>query len=271
MLPSFEYAAPRSRVQLLDLLAERGHEARLLAGGTDLLVGMRSGAVAPALVVDLKRVAGYGGLAWSEAEGLVIGPNATIGDLLREKRVREEYPLLAACARDFATGQVRNRATVIGNAVNASPAADMAPALLCLEARAVLASRSSERELPLREFFAGPKRSAARADEVVERIVVPAESARARGDYRKLKRIGGHDLALVGVAVMKKDGVLRLGLASLGPTPLVVDGLRESDPPDAVVAAAERSMSPIDDLRCSREYRAFMAGVLVRRLLEEVA
>ncbi len=271
MLHDFEYAAPRARTELLDLLAERGHETMLLAGGTDLLPGIRAGLAKPALVLDLKRVAGYVGLAWSAVEGLVIGPTATINDILREPRIAEEYPLLAACACDLASHQVRNRATVIGNLVNASPCSDMAPALLCLDARVILASRKSEREVPLREFFTGVKRTVMHSNEILERIIVPAESARARGSYRKLKRIKGHDLGIVGVALMKKDGIMRLGLSSVAPTPLLVDGLGESDDADAVVAAVMKAIRPISDLRCTKEYRAFMVGVFTRRLLEEVA
>jgi CO/xanthine dehydrogenase FAD-binding subunit len=271
MLHEFEYAAPRRREELLGILAERGREAKVLAGGTDLLVNIRAGIAAPALIVDLKKVEGYGGLGWSASEGLAIRPATSINDLLREPRVREEYPLLAACARDLASYQLRNRATVIGNVVNASPCSDMAPALLCLGARVVLASARGEREMPLRDFFTGVKRTVIAPDEILERIVVPALSARARGSYRKLKRICGHDLGIVGVAVMKKDGLLRLGLSSVAPTPVLVDGLRETDAADAVVAAAMKAISPISDLRCTKEYRAFMAETFLRRLLEEVA
>jgi len=271
MLHDFEYAAPRARAELLELLAERGDEAKLLAGGTDLLPGIRSGLAKPALVLDLKRVAGYVGLAFSAVEGLVIGPTATVNDILRDSRIAVEYPLMAACARDLASHQVRNRATVAGNLVNASPCSDMAPALLCLDARVVLASRRSEREVALREFFTGVKRTVMRSDEVLERIIVPAEMARARGSYHKLKRIKGHDLGIVGVALMKKDGLLRLGLSSVAPTPLLVEGLGESDTPDEVVAAVMKAIRPISDLRCTKEYRAFMVGVFARRLLGEVA
>lgn len=271
MLHDFEYAAPRGRAELLDLLAERGDEAKLLAGGTDLLPGIRAGLAKPALVLDLKRVADYVGLAWSDVEGLVIGPTATINDILRETRITQEYPLLAACASDLASHQVRNRATVAGNIVNASPCSDMAPALLCLDARVVLASRRSEREIALREFFTGVKRTVMRSDEILERIIVPAEMARARGSYRKLKRIKGHDLGIVGVALMKKDGLARIGLSSVAPTPLLVEGLREADSPDDLVAAVMRAIRPISDLRCTKEYRAFMIEAFTRRLAEEVA
>jgi CO/xanthine dehydrogenase FAD-binding subunit len=271
MLHRFEYAAPRGRAELLDLLAARGRSAMLLAGGTDVLVNIRGGAVRPELVIDVKRVPGWGAITWSATDGLVIRPATTINALLRDAVVRERFPLLVGCARDLASHQIRNRATVIGNIVNASPCADMAPALLCLEARAQVASTRGAREIPLRDFFTGVKRTRLAPDEVLERVVVPAPLAGARGGYRKLKRINGHDLGIVGVAVMKQDGRLRVGISSAAPTPVLVDGLLESTPADAVVDAVRGATSPISDVRCTREYREHVVEIFVRRLLQEVA
>ena len=137
-------------------------------------------------------------------------------------------------------------------------------------ARTESALRGSERTIPMREFFTGVKRTVLAPDELLERIVVPPASAGARGGYHKLKRISGHDLGIVGVAVMKHGGRLALGISSAAPTPVLVDGLKESDPADAVVAAARKAISPISDLRCTKEYREHMVEVFVRRLLQEV-
>ena len=271
MLHRFEYTAPRERAELLGILAERGGTAMLLAGGTDVLVNIRGGFARPDVVIDVKRVKGYGELTWSAGEGLVIRPATTINDVLNSAAVREKYPLLIACAHDLASHQIRNRATVIGNIVNASPCADMAPALMCLGARALVASKRGEREIPIQEFFTGVKRTRLEPDELLERIVVPAASAGARGGYRKLKRISGHDLGIVGVAVMKHAGSLRLGISSAAPRPILVDGLRESASADAVVEAARKAISPISDVRCTKEYREHMVEIFVRRLLQEVA
>ncbi|HET7839180.1 MAG TPA: molybdopterin dehydrogenase, partial [Rectinemataceae bacterium] len=106
--------------------------------------------------------------------------------------------------------------------------------------------------------------------ELLELIVVPADTAGARGSYRKLKRINGHDLGIVGVAVMKKAGLMRIAVSSAAPTPVLVDGLAEDTSPDAAVAAVRKAISPISDLRCSKEYREHMVEVFVRRLLEEL-
>lgn len=271
MLHEFRYLSPGTKAELHGILAERGRNSRILAGGTDLLVNIRNGVLRPDLVVDIKKVAGFQGLAWSAEDGLLIRPAATINDLLREREVRARYPLLADCAHDLASHQVRNRATVIGNVVNASPCSDMAPALLCLEASALISSARGERQVPFREFFTGVKKTVLREDEVLAAIVVPASSQGARGSYRKLKRIQGHDLGIVGVALMKLEGRLRLGVSSSAPTPVLVDGLREDEDLEAVLAAVRKAISPISDLRCSKEYRAFMVETYVRRLMAEVA
>lgn len=271
MTAMFDYRAPVLRGELLSLLADHGAGVRVLAGGTDLLGDLRSGFVQPSLVVNLKNVDGYSDISWSADDGLIIRPAVTINDVLQNAQVRGSFPLLVACAEDLASHQIRNRATVVGNVVNASPCADMAPALLCLGARAVISSETAQRTVPFTEFFTGVKRTVLQSDEILEEIIVPPEAAGARGSYRKLKRIKGHDLGIVGVAASSKDGALRLGVSSCAPTPLLVEGLSARDPADAVVAAVHQAISPISDVRCSREYREHMVEVFVRRALQEVA
>ena len=163
MLHQFDYLAPRTRAELHGVLAEHGQAASLLAGGTDLLVNVRAGLARPRVVVDAKKVEGFSGVSWSEWEGLIIRAGATINQVLGDARAINDYPLLIACARDLASHQVRNRATVIGNVVNASPCSDMAPALLCLRAHAVISSKRGERETPFKDFFKGVKRTVGRA------------------------------------------------------------------------------------------------------------
>ena len=271
MTAGFSYRSPVLREELLGLLAEHGASARVLAGGTDVMIDMRAGFAHPKVVVDLKKVEGFSRISWSPSDGLIIRPTVTINDVISNAKIRQSYPLLVECARDLASHQIRNRATVIGNVVNASPCADMSPALLCLGASAVLSSKEGRRVVPFREFFTGVKRTVLGVGEILEEIVVPPESADARGAYRKLKRIKGHDLGIVGVAAMNNDGVLSLGISSCAPTPLLVDGLSARDPVDVAVAAARDAIHPIDDLRCSREYRAHMVEVFVRRVFQEVA
>jgi CO/xanthine dehydrogenase FAD-binding subunit len=267
---TFEYLAPESRLELLDVLADHGPTAKLLAGGTDLLVDLRNQLVHPRCVVDLKKVGGYSDISWSEDAGLRIGAAVTISDILRSQVILDSYPLLVDCARDLASPQVRNRATVVGNVVNASPCSDMAPALLCLGARAVISSRRGQRSVPFTEFFRGVKETVLEPDEILESIAVPPESADGRGGYRKLKRIKGHDLGIVGVALFKKDGVMSLGISSCAPTPILVNGFPGDAAAEEVLAATQSAISPISDLRSSKEYREHIVAVFTRRLLQEV-
>jgi CO/xanthine dehydrogenase FAD-binding subunit len=271
MTDVFSYRSPVLRAELLGLLAEHGKSARLLAGGTDVMIDMRAGFAHPKLVVNLKNVQGFSDISWSHAEGLIIRPAVSLNDVLADAKIRDSYPLLVACAEDLASHQLRNRATVIGNVVNASPCSDMAPALLCLGASAVISSKGGQRVVPFKEFFTGVKKTVLRADEILEEVIVPPQGAGARGAYHKLKRIKGHDLGIVGVAALNSGGVLSLGISSCAPTPLLVEGLSATDPVEAVVAAARAAIHPISDLRCSKEYRIHMVEVFVRRVLQEVA
>ncbi len=270
MLHQFSYAAPRSKSELFSILDDQGAQAKVLAGGTDLLVNIRNGVMKPQLVVDIKKVSGYQGISYSPTEGLVFRPSVTINEILRDPEVRDHYPLLQECGHDLASYQVRNRATIMGNVVNASPCSDMAPALLCLGARAVIASGKGTREVPFTEFFTGVKKTVLSPSEVLEAIVIPPSTAGGRGAYKKLKRINGHDLGIVGVAVFIKDDMLRIAVSSAAPTPVVTPDLPANTAIEDAVVATRKIISPISDVRCSKEYREFMVDVFVKRLLAEV-
>ena len=270
MLSSFTYLVPRTRSALHEMLSEHGQKARLLAGGTDLLVNIRNGVMSPEFVINVKKIGEFGGITYDEGEGLTIRPSVTINEVLRNKEVQNRFPLLAICAHDLASYQIRNRATVIGNVVNASPCSDMAPALLCLDAKAIVSSKAGAREVSFREFFVGVKKTVLKPEEILEQIVIPPQMKGARGSYHKLKRINGHDLGIVGVALMRHDGVLRLGISSAAPTPVFVGDLKETDSLETVTAAAMKAISPISDVRCSKEYREYMTQVFIKRLYEEV-
>ncbi len=268
MLHEFKYAAPRGYAELADALAN-DPGAKVLAGGTDLLVNIRSGLAKPTLVVDIKRIPGADVIGWDPVKGLSIGPAVTVNALLRSREARERYPLLAAAGHELASHQVRNRATVAGNVANASPCADMAPALLCLDASAVLRSSAGSRTVPFSAFFTGVKKTTLAPGEFIEAITVPASSSGARGDYRKMKRVKGHDLGIVGVMVAISGGRLRIAVSSAAPVPVLVDGLPSDADPDEAVARTLAAVKPIDDVRCTAEYRLFMIETYVRRLLGE--
>ena len=195
----FRYVRPRVHEELLEILATRDG-VQILAGGTDLLVDLRNGTKHPRTLVDVKGVDGYRDIVWDEDTGLSIGSSATINDLLYHPDVREHYPLLVACAADLASHQIRNRATVVGNVVNASPVRrhGAGPAVPHERPRSS-PPREGERTVPFSEFFTGVKRTVLtpRRGPRADRRCPPRPPVPA-ADYRKLKRIKGHDLGIVG-------------------------------------------------------------------------
>ncbi|MFW5689276.1 MAG: FAD binding domain-containing protein [Spirochaetota bacterium] len=270
MLHEFSYVAPESMDELLGFLAEHGPESTVFSGGTDLFVAIRAGLSRPSFVVDLKQVDELHDLSFSEADGLSIGACVTVNELVEHPIVSKRYPILRAAGEELATFQPRNRATVVGNVVTASPCGDMSSPLLCLGASVELRSARGSRTLLLKEFITGVKKTQIEPDEIVSRIVAPADQIDAAGGYRKLKRIKGHDLGVVSVALIKKAGTARVAISSAAPTPVLLPDFPLETPVAEIQAKAQESISPIDDVRCTKEYRAFMVDVFIRRLMEEV-
>ncbi|MDR2734915.1 MAG: FAD binding domain-containing protein [Spirochaetota bacterium] len=270
MLCEFDYLEPTTLADVLEILGQGDAGVRILAGGTDLLVNIRAGLITPKALVNIKKTAGLDTFAFHPDRGLEIGPAVTINQLITNTEIARRYPLLEQCAEMLASYQLRNRATVIGNIVNASPSADMAPALLCYRAKLTLTSKRGSRKVGIAEFFTGVKKTVLAADEIVEKITIPASEADGKGGYAKLKRIKGHDLGIVGVALHKKQDYIRIAVSASAPTPILAPDFQAKDSPDYIAEQVLAAIKPIDDIRSSREYRRFMASVFVKRLLEEV-
>ena len=279
---AFDFHTPVGLPEALGLLAELGAEAAPLAGGTDLLLRMRSGEQSPRAIVSLKRVKALEAVSFDAQQGLRLGARLTLRDLIRSPIVREHYPVLAQAAATMASEQVRSLATVGGNLVNAAPSADLAPPLLVLGAEVRLASASGERRLPLERFFLGPGLCDLKPEELLVEIQVPPPDGSAL--YLKHAPRAYMDIAVVGVAVGLGRGngngrSLRIALGAVAPVPLLarraadaVSGsrLRPADVERAAEIAAEEC-SPIDDVRASAAYRRRIVSVLVRRGLQEIA
>ncbi len=274
----FEFYAPTSLAEALEVLASYGERARPLAGGTDLLVQMREGRKAPQALVSLKRVDELRGLSFDPEQGLWLGARTTLREVTRSPLLREHYPCLVQAAAVMASEQVRSLATVGGNLCNASPAADLAPPLLALDAEAVIVGPGGERRLPLTEFFQGPGQTDLGRDELLKGLHLPPPRGRAL--YLKHAYRAYMDLAVVGVAVrlgtsQGADGA-RVALGAVALVPLRVEmaeAMLADGPPsperlEEVARAAAAACSPIDDVRGSAWYRRRMVEVLTRRALE---
>lgn len=269
MLHGFSYVEPTSMDVLVEFLALKGEQSSVFSGGTDLFINIRAGVSAPDYVVDLKRVNELRELTFDKKNGLSIGACVTVNELIEHDAV-QHYLILVESGSELATYQLRNRATVIGNIVTASPCGDMTSPLLCLGAEVVLASKHGTRQLPLREFITGVKTTQIAPDEIVSRIVVPTTYLDAAGGYKKLKRIKGHDLGVVAVAMIKTKEIVRVAISSAAPTSVLLDDFPLDVPVANIQKAAQSAISPIDDVRCTKEYRSFMVDVYIRRLFEEL-
>jgi carbon-monoxide dehydrogenase medium subunit len=258
-----KYLSPRSLDELFSLMRAHGPHARLLAGGTDLLVRVNKDSDAPLVVIDLKRVAALRSDVLETRAGISIGARAVMTDLVENHRVRQHFPALVESALVVGSVQIRNRATLGGNICNASPAADTAPALLAYGASVNIASANGSRRVPLDTFFTGPGSTVLSSGEILESIDLPFPPEPAASAFGRLTRRHGVDLAIVSVCcVAHESGRVRFAFGAVGPRPFVVDATVDA-PLDEVVAHA----NPISDLRASAEYRRAMLPVLARRTL----
>jgi carbon-monoxide dehydrogenase medium subunit len=275
----FAYYAPRSVPEAIDLLVDLGDRAKLLAGGTDLLLQMRSRQVEIDALVSIKHLELLNGIDYSSIDGLRIGASESLRSLTRAEIIKVKYPCLAETCYLMASEQVRSLATIGGNLCNASPAADLAPPLIALGASATIAGLSGERIIALEDFFLGPGECALRPDELLVDLIIPPP----RGDTVFLKHSprAYMDISVVGVAVNLdrfangKVRAARIALGAVAPTPIRARGaegilvgrvLSQKLIEKAAALAAEQA-SPISDIRGSDWYRKRMIAVLVRRSL----
>jgi carbon-monoxide dehydrogenase medium subunit len=280
--PPFEYAAPDHLDQALDLLAEHGDEAKILAGGQSLIPLLKLRFAAPALLIDLGRVPGLDTV--SERDGaLVVGALARHATLAAHPLLARRYPLMASAAPQIADPLVRNLGTIGGSLAHADPAGDWGAVMLALGAEVVAQSKAGQRVIPIAGFFLGALTTALAPGEILTEIRVPAPRARCGGAYLKLERKVG-DFATVGVAVhVELDGerIARagIGLTAVGPHNLAVPAAAalagvgtgqavEKQIAELAAAAAEVA-EPESDIRGSAEYKRHVVRVFVERGLRQ--
>jgi carbon-monoxide dehydrogenase medium subunit len=274
-MQAFAYARPATVAEAVALLEEHGPDARVLAGGTDLIIRLRDGSARPALVVDVKRIAELEPGIRVDDGTLRIGATTVMTDIVDDERVGRLFPALVEAAAVVGSVQIRNRATLAGNLCNASPAADTAPALLVFGASIVAAGPSGTRRIPLTEFFVRSGETTLARGELVTAIELPLPARPTGSAHVRRTRRRGHDLASVTLAVAIDDrGLTRLAYGSVGPRPvLVVDeaGIL-ADPTagdDARTAVLERLLAAARpsprSMRASPEYRLAMLRVLAAR------
>jgi len=273
----FEYHAPTNLKDALELLSKHGAEARLLAGGTDLLVKMKQRLIEPKHIINVKKIDELKGIV--EEDGLRMGAATKLRTIERSEVVKERFPLLGEAVRVIGSVQVRNMATVGGNLCNASPAADAAVALVALDAEARIIGPEGVRVVPMEAFFKGPGQTVLRPDELLTGISVPYLPEGTGTSFIKIGRTS-LDIATIniGAVLVMEGGVVkdcRIALGAVAPTPIRVGKaeafLRGKKLTDEVIGAAAEMVAggirPITDIRATAEYRREASKALTRDAL----
>ncbi len=278
-----QYHRPTTYQEALALLQELRGAARLVAGGTDVLVELRRGIRPTRTLIDLTALSELRTIREENGE-IVLGALATHNDVIASPLcVARAFPLAQACL-EVGAPAIRTRGTVAGNLVTASPANDTITPLIALDATLVLESARGERRVPLRQFYTGVRRTVLEPDEVVREIRIPALREDQRGVFLKLGLRRAQAIAVVNVAVVltfagRRVSEASLALGSVAPTiirvPAAEEVLRDAPlTPDRIAAAAEAASHaavPIDDVRASAWYRREAVAALVRQALELLA
>jgi len=275
---SYEYLKPTSLKEALELLGRYGEKAKLVAGGTDLMVQWKKKIISPEYVISLRNVPELSFVTYES--DLKIGSATTHRTLELSPIIREHFPILLDAVSNLGSVQVRNSATIGGNICNAAPSADTAPPLLALDAVAHIAGPQGERTMPIAEFFKGPSRTALASGEIVTHFSIPRPSPNTGMAYWKHTRRKAMDLPILGVAVLLSFGQdgktcakARISLGVAAPTPMrarKAEAYLEGKEVDrgaldesGKIAAGEAS--PRTTIRGSQWYREEMIRVLVRR------
>ena len=278
----FDFAAPDSLQQAIELLSRANGEARALAGGTDLIPQIKENRRHPSLVVDIKKIPELNVLAY-DADGLRIGAAVSCTRIAEFDAVKQHYPALAEACALIGSYQIQNRAALGGNICNAAPSADAVPPVLSYAGRLLLAGPNGQRELVAETFFTGPGQTVLTRGEVLVAIQLPPPAANSGAAYLRFIPREEMDIAVAGVGSFVQfsaDGQrcqqARITLASVAPTPVRADEAEAfvaGKPLDAETIAeagelAARAARPISDVRGSAAYRRELVKVLTRRTLQ---
>ncbi len=270
----FTYLRPTTLNQMFAALADPAATPILLAGGTDLIVRLRRGHLRPTVVVDTKSVRDLHGEILPVDGGLRFGARVTMTSVIQDARVRQNFEALVEAASVVGSVQIRNRATLVGNICNASPAADTVPALLVYSALANVVGPAGSRVVPLSEFFTGPGRTVLTRGEILESVDLPFPRVPVGAAFGRITRRRGVDLATINLCgLIASNGEARFSFGAVGPTAFVATDTSGALAPGGTDTAARASAlrglfagaRPITDVRGSHEYRTAMLEVMTER------
>ncbi len=274
ILNEFEYFKPSTISQTLKLLAKYKKSA-ILAGGTDLLNLLKEGSEKPEAVIDIKGLAGLRKIAFAEGR-LQIGALVTFSELIESEIIKRHFPLIVETAGTVASPGIRNRATMAGNICSAVPCLDSGPLLRAYDATVVAVGKAGKRKIPVAKWFLGPRKTGLKSQEIVSDLTIPLPKEEHAGCFIKLGRYAGEDLAQASVLTIALSGNrYRIAFGSVAPVPFRATKIEElliGKKLDARLLAKAKdlvasSISPITDLRASKEYRLHMCRVMLERSL----
>lgn len=284
-LPALELHEATSLDEAATLLARYAPDVRVLAGGTDVLVDLKTRRGTVGHLVSIQRIASLRGVN-ETAGGLTVGALTTLSELDASPIVAGRYPVIRDATSLMAAPQIRNAATVGGNIAGGVPCADLPPVLMVLDASVILWSAGEERTVPLAEFLLGPRRTILRPDEVLTAVTVPAPAQGSGAAYARFALRDGNAIAVAAVAVgLSLDADLtvlsaRIALGAVAPTPRLVEaagamlagrrlgGLDHEPGIDDVAEAAMAAAEPITDIRGTAGFRRRLVGILTRRAID---
>jgi CO/xanthine dehydrogenase FAD-binding subunit len=281
-LKPIDYAAPKTIAEAVALLAEKGDRARVLAGGTDILVQVREGRRDLDLLVDVKHIPEVNELTLDAQRGLRLGAAVPCYRIYEQRDIARAYPGLIDAAELVGGIQIQSRASVGGNVCNASPAADTIPPLIAYEAVCAIAGPKGSREVPIEKFFVAPGRTVLERGEFLVGFRLPLVKPRSGAHYLRFIPRNEMDIAVVGAGVAvtldesrRRCIAARVALAAVAPTPLFVPeaGAALMDGPvsealiEKAAALAQAAARPISDMRGDAAYRRHLVGVLTKRAL----
>lgn len=282
-MQAFDYVAAQSVDEVIGLLSEKGERARVLSGGTDLLVALREGRRTAEVVIDVKGLPETTEMTYDPEKGLTLGAAVPCHRMYDDDAIASAYSGLMDSAHLIGGTQIQGRASMGGNLCNASPAADSTPNLIAYGAICNIAGPNGRRELPVEEFCVGPGRNALENGEFLISLSIPAPKPGFGAAYLRFIPRNEMDIAVVGVGAAvqldesrSKFVSARISLGAVAPTPLFVkeagDSLVGKSVTDEAVAEAAKiaqaAAKPISDMRGTAEYRKHLAGVITRRTLE---
>lgn len=281
-MQAFEYIAAKTVSEAVALLDEKGDQARILAGGTDLIVQAREGRRTLDWMIDIKSIPEVNVLDYDAETGLTLGAAVPCYQVYAVDAICDAYPGLVDATKIIGGTAIQGRAAVGGNLCNASPAADCIPPLIVLNATCVIAGPNGEREIPVEDFCTGPGQTVLGKGEILVSIKIPAPQQNSSSYYLRFIPRNEMDIAVVGAGAAvvldeAKQRIVsaRIALAAVAPTPLyaaeasgLLIGKEISDATiDEAAQAAQAIARPISDMRGTAEQRTHLVGVLTRRAL----